>query len=129
MTLASSVRSDRARTFGVDVEVNGIDPTTIGQFYSYRWTQGSSRSLVKLGQDGAVVKKRFADAHHLTLGSKLTLTTSTGTTRVFRITGIHDPPVDQIDSVLGDVAVSQRGSGALTFGGVGVAFSEVSDSH
>ncbi|HSD76416.1 MAG TPA: FtsX-like permease family protein [Solirubrobacteraceae bacterium] len=109
VTLASSVRGDRARAFGADVNVNGVDPATIGRVYDYRWTAGSDRSLAALGRDGAIVKRSFAEDHHLGLGSRVELTTPGGERAVLRVTGIHDPPTDEIDPVLGDVALSQRG--------------------
>ena len=108
VTLTSSVRADKARAFGSDVDVNGVDPATIGHVYTYRWTQGSDRSLAALGSNGAVIKKSFADQHHLGLGSQFALTTPTGSRAVFRVTGIHKPPLDQLDPVLADVAISQR---------------------
>jgi putative ABC transport system permease protein len=108
VTLASSVRADKARAFGGEVDVNGVDPATIGSVYTYHWTQGSDRSLAALGANGAVVKKSFADQHHLSLGSQFALTTPAGSRAVFRVTGVHKPPIDQIDPVLGNVAISQR---------------------
>jgi putative ABC transport system permease protein len=108
VTLASSVRSDRASAFGSDVNVNGVDPGTIGRVYDYRWTQGSDASLAALGTGGAIVKKAFAADHRLKLGSRLPLTTPSGAKVVLRVAGIHDPPVDTIDPVLADVVISQR---------------------
>jgi putative ABC transport system permease protein len=107
VVLASSVRADSARAFGSDVNVNGIDPGTIGRVYAFHWTQGSAASLAALGSSGAVVKSAFADKHHLAIGSRLALTTPNGGHATFRVTGIHKPPIDQIDPVLGDVEVSQ----------------------
>jgi putative ABC transport system permease protein len=108
VTLASSVRSDKARAFGSDIDVNGVDPATIARVYTYRWTHGSDGSLAALGASGAVIKKSFADAHHLSIGSRFALTTPSGGHATFRVTGIHKPPIDQIDAVLGKVAISQR---------------------
>jgi putative ABC transport system permease protein len=108
VVLASSVRADGARAFGSDVNVNGVDPRTIGRVYTFHWTQGSAASLATLGSSGAIVKSAYADKHHLVIGSRLALTTPSGGHAMFRVTGIHKPPIDKIDPVLGDVEISQR---------------------
>jgi putative ABC transport system permease protein len=108
VTLASSVRNDKASAFGSDVDVDGVDPATIGRVYDYRWTEGSDASLAALGMDGAIVKKQFASDHDLKLGSRFALTTPSGDRAVVRVAGIHDPPVDTIDPVLAPVVISQR---------------------
>ena len=107
VTLASSVRADSARAFGSDTNVNGVDPATIGRVYKFHWTHGSERSLAALGAGGAVVKSSFAKDHHLTVGSRFVLTTPDGGRAAFRVTGVHKPPIDQIDPVLGAVQLSQ----------------------
>ena len=108
VTLATSVRSDTASSSGSDINVSGLDPAVIGRAYDFRWTKGSDRSLAQLGADGAIVKKSFAEDNDLKLGSRFTLTTSAGARQAFRVTGIHDPPSDELDPLLGQVAVSQR---------------------
>jgi putative ABC transport system permease protein len=108
VTLASSVRADKARAYGSDVDVNGVDPATIGRVYTYHWTHGSGASLAALGSEGAVIKQSFADTHHLNVGSRFELTTPSGGRTVVQVTGIHKPPIDQLDPVLGAVTISQR---------------------
>jgi putative ABC transport system permease protein len=108
VTLASSVRSDKALAFGKDVAVDGVDPATIGRVYDYRWTTGSDASLAGLGRNGAIVKKAFADDNKLKVGSPFTITAPDGRKATYRVTGVHDPVSDELDSVAGTVVISQR---------------------
>jgi putative ABC transport system permease protein len=108
VTLASSVRSDSALAFGDDITVDGVDPATFSRVYAYRWTEGSNASLAALGTRGAIVKQKFADAKKLKVGSPFTLTTPSGKKATYRVTGIHDPISEELDSIAGDVAIAQR---------------------
>jgi putative ABC transport system permease protein len=55
VTVASSVRSERARYGGANVDVSGIDPSTIAPVYRFRWTRGGD--LSKLAGAGAIVSR------------------------------------------------------------------------
>jgi putative ABC transport system permease protein len=101
---SSSVRSDRARTAGSDVDVSGIEPETIGRFYRFRWAAGEN-PLARLGRDGAIVQEAFADEHGLHIGSHLSLRTPDGKTARFEVRGISDPP--ELDPLLGPVNISR----------------------
>jgi putative ABC transport system permease protein len=106
--LVSNVRDDRARVLGDDVNVDGIDPATIGTAFRFEWKQGSDAVLAHLGSGGAIVKKNFADDHHLHVGSRLPITTPDGKTADFTVRGIHAPRFDDIDGLLGDLSISLR---------------------
>ena len=58
---ASAVRDDKASSFGSDIDVTGVDPSTIGNVYDFRWKKGSDNVLLSLGFDGAIVRNQFAD--------------------------------------------------------------------
>ncbi len=104
--LASPIFDDRARVFGKDTTVEGIDPRTIAQTYNLHITAGS---LAALGPNGAVVKKDYAKDHHLRVGSPFVLTTSAGKQLRLRVAAISSPPVfDKIDAILGNVSVNAR---------------------
>ena len=61
VTAASHVRSDTAIVQGEEGLISGIDPATIGHFYKFAWTSGSSaKALDALGKDGALVTEKYA---------------------------------------------------------------------
>jgi putative ABC transport system permease protein len=107
---ASVVLDERAHALGKDVQVEGVDPATIGRAYRFRWVDGSSAAaLDRLGRDGAIVKQAFADKHHLRIGSRFTVTSPIGRRLALRVRGIHAPPVfDKVSPVLGPIAVSHQ---------------------
>jgi putative ABC transport system permease protein len=101
---ASHVRADTARVAGADQQVTGVDPA-IARFYRFDWTEGSDRTAAALGARGALVTQRYADDHHLTVGSRLAMLTPSGARRSLVVRGIYDPP--EIDEMLGTVAISR----------------------
>jgi putative ABC transport system permease protein len=104
---ASHVRSDTAIVQGKQLEISGIDPATIAEFYSFEWTTGSDRTLGELGADGALVSKSYAEDKHLEPGSPVSVTTPSGEKRTLVVRGVHNPP-DQ-NPLLGDVSMSKQG--------------------
>ena len=103
---STNVRFDQALAADSEAEVTGLDPTTIANFYDFAWEPGSEGALERLGGDGAIVQKNFAEDHDLTLGSRFTIETSNGATLGAVARGIYDPP--ELDQLLGAVSVSQR---------------------
>jgi putative ABC transport system permease protein len=108
VAVASSVRNDRASSFGSDVSVTGVQPSTIGHVYDYRWDKGSDTNLLTLGFDGAIVRGSFADDHDLEPGNPFTITTPQGKKTELVVRGIYDPPAEQLDPLLGEVTLAQR---------------------
>jgi putative ABC transport system permease protein len=108
--VASVVLGDRARVLGSDTGVDGVDPRMIARTYDFRWSGGSSdAALARLGHDGAIVKKSFADKHHLRVGSTVTMTGPSGRRLTVRVRGVYAPPTfDRIQPVLSPLLVSQR---------------------
>ena len=78
VTAVSHVRSDEAIVQGKQSTISGIDPATIGHFYSFYWTNGSSSTLAHLGDDGALVTKTYAKDKHLKVGSDVSIKTPKG---------------------------------------------------
>jgi putative ABC transport system permease protein len=107
VTNASHVRSDTALVQGDEGPISGIDPATIADFYKFEWSSGSEQALSKLGTDGAVVTKDYAEAEKLELGSHVSLTTPAGEERTLMVRGIYDPP--QAKQLLGPISMTQQG--------------------
>jgi putative ABC transport system permease protein len=105
---ASAVRDDKASTFGTDVDVTGVDPSTIGNVYDFRWKKGSDNVLLSLGFDGAIVRNQFADDNNLDVGDKFSMQTPQGKKIPLVVRGIYDPPAEQLDALLGSVTLATR---------------------
>jgi putative ABC transport system permease protein len=101
----SHVRDDDAIVRGAEQIVTGVDPTTIGRFYRFEWTDGSAATLERLGADGALVTKAYADKENLSVGDALPMQSPSGERRTLVVRGVYDPP--QIDAMLGAITISQ----------------------
>ena len=106
VTAASHVRSDEAIVQGKQTKISGIDPATIGRFYSFYWTNGSDRTLAQLGTDGALVSKAYAKDKHLKVGSDVSIKAPKGDSHTVVVRGIYDPP--EASPMLADVVVTQK---------------------
>jgi putative ABC transport system permease protein len=104
---ASHVRADEAIVQGKENTITGIDPATIGRFYTFKGTTDSERTLGQLGIDGVLVAKSYATDQHLKIGSPVSLKTPSGAKRTLVVRGIYDPP--EANALLGDISMSQRG--------------------
>jgi putative ABC transport system permease protein len=105
---ASAVRDDKASSFGADLDVTGVDPSTISNVYDFRWKKGSDNVLLSLGFDGAIVRSKFADDNNLDVGDKFTIETPQGKKAPLVVRGIYKPPAEQLDALLGAVTLAQR---------------------
>lgn len=120
VTVASSVRHDRALVAGSEEELSGVDPATIAATYRFEWAAGSSdEALARLDDGGAIVTATFAKDHSLSVGSPLAIVTSAGDTLARTVVGVYDPP--DLSSLLGSTLISQA-----AFDG---AFPRASDSY
>jgi putative ABC transport system permease protein len=99
---ASHVRADKALVEGEEIDVTGIDASTIERFYRFEWTAGS---LVGLDMDGALVTKDYADDQGLAVGERLALQTPSGGKLVLVVRGVYDPP--KAKAMLHDVSIAQ----------------------
>jgi ABC-type antimicrobial peptide transport system permease subunit len=98
------VRVGDVKAFGKTFFATAVNPPA-SSIFLLDWTQGSQETLATLGDDGAFTDKGYAKSHHLTVGSPVTLTFTTGDQKTFRIKGIFDPPPG--GSPFGKVTVSQ----------------------
>ncbi len=96
--LASSVRFDQALAAGEEVDVTGVEPTTISRFYDFAWAPGSEGALDRLGGDGAIVTDTFADDRDLSVGSRFAIQTANGAMLNVVVRGIYEPPRARSDA-------------------------------
>jgi putative ABC transport system permease protein len=104
--LASSVRSDRARLAGSEIDVSGVDPATIARVFDFAWASGSDEALASLGSQGAILRSSFAEEKGLQMGDRVALTTPDGGSLALRVAGVFEP--SRFDPLLGHVLVTQE---------------------
>jgi putative ABC transport system permease protein len=101
----TNVRAADGKAFGKDIFVTGVNAPAATMF-KLDWTVGSANLFRTLGDDGAFTDKGYAKKHHLTAGSSVEVTFSTGATKTYFIRGIFDPPPG--GSPFGPVTISQQ---------------------
>jgi putative ABC transport system permease protein len=107
----SSVRSSTV-DLGDSLEtISGVDAPSIGRFFHFSWVEGSNATLRSLGDDGAIVLSRFADKHHLRVGSSFAVTSPDGRVADLTVRGVHKPA--GLDSLLQPIVISNRAYGSL----------------
>ena len=107
VTQASSIRADRALLGSTQVNVDGVDPTTIGGLYRFEWRRGSSdATLHALTREAAIVKESFARKNHIELGDRFVLRSASGQRVSLRVIGFYQPP--RVAELLGGVIVNQH---------------------
>src|SRR3954454_6778556 len=104
VTVASSVRSERARYGGANVDVSGIDASSIASVYRFRWA--SQGHVSKLRGAEAIVRAPWAKDHGLRVGSPLRIVTPAGKRVRLTVAALYDP--SKLDNLLGHVLISQR---------------------
>jgi putative ABC transport system permease protein len=87
----SDVRAGEALAFGHKIAITAVNPPA-EQVFNLDWTKGSASVLGQLGADGAFVDEDYAKSHHLEIGSPVPVTFADGSTELFNLKGIFDPP-------------------------------------
>jgi putative ABC transport system permease protein len=108
---ASHVRVDKALVDGKEKDVTGVDPSTIADFYTFEWTEGSAEAVRRLDDGGALVTETYADDHDVAIGDRLDIETASGDKRAVVVRGVYDPP--EIDQMLGAVTIGREAFDAV----------------
>jgi putative ABC transport system permease protein len=103
---ATHVRSDTAIVQGRESTVTGLDPATIERFYRFDWSKGSEHAISRLGRDGALLTKGYADDKNLKVGSRLSVETPSGDKRTLVVRGTYK--VSYNKELLGQVSMDQK---------------------
>jgi putative ABC transport system permease protein len=103
VTAVTPIRQGDARVFGKTALVTAVPPN-LQRTVAAEWYRGGPDVAAKLGRDGAFVEKKYAEKHHLSLGSPIALTTPTGKVLHLRLKGIFKAPKG--GSPFGDVNFS-----------------------
>jgi putative ABC transport system permease protein len=68
--------------------VTALEPSSFVGMYKVKWKQGSRATLESLGPEGTVISEKFAKAHHLEAGQRLSVLTPSNHTVTLRVIGI-----------------------------------------
>jgi putative ABC transport system permease protein len=58
--------------------LTAIEPQSFNRMYKVEWEHGSAATLASLGQEGVILSKKFAGAHHLGIGQRLLVLSASG---------------------------------------------------
>jgi putative ABC transport system permease protein len=73
VTAASGIVQSMAKVGKDKIPVDGVDTATVGRVLNYKFKDGASTDVSKLGPGDALVRDEFAKDHHLKVGSQVTL--------------------------------------------------------
>jgi putative ABC transport system permease protein len=68
--------------------LTAIEPESFGKMYKVEWEHGSAAVLASLGDSGTVLTKKFASAHHITIGQRLLVLSVSGRDVALTVRGI-----------------------------------------
>ncbi|HYZ38667.1 MAG TPA: FtsX-like permease family protein, partial [Pseudonocardiaceae bacterium] len=86
----SSLKIDAGHLAGLgDYQTNGIQPATFGKLYHFEWKVGSDATAATMGPHSALIDDTMAKNNHLTVGSRIRVTTPAETHDSFVVTGIY----------------------------------------
>jgi putative ABC transport system permease protein len=107
VTRVTQIRGDRGLVGSTQVNVDGVDPATVGGLYHFGWKRGTTAAaLAELSSGGAIVKESFAKKHHLTeVGQQFLLLGSSGDPVSLHVAGFYEAP--RVAELLGGVVVGQ----------------------
>jgi putative ABC transport system permease protein len=84
--------------------VTAIEPESFGRMYKIEWAHGSAATLASLGQGGTIVSEKFASAHHLRVGQRLSVLTPSRHRVTLTIAGVVK---EEVISLLSNLTVSR----------------------
>ena len=102
---AVALRADTVIAYGKETSITGLDPKTAPSVYKFDWQEGSNASLSKLGKNGAIVTKSFANAYGVKTGSLLPIEMPDGRKLRLHVVAVNKQP--ELIALLGDITVSE----------------------
>jgi putative ABC transport system permease protein len=84
--------------------VTAIEPESFGRMYKIEWEQGSAATLAALGQASTIVSKKFASAHHLRVGQRLSVLTPSRHRVTLTIAGVVK---EEVIGLLSNLTISR----------------------
>jgi putative ABC transport system permease protein len=101
----------RLRTSTSNESITAIEPETFAHAYRIEWKHGSDATLAQLDESGAVVRKSFADSHHLKVGQRIEVLTPTDHYVPLTVEGIAEDNARLLGDVTITLALARSGFG------------------
>jgi putative ABC transport system permease protein len=98
-----NVRTGEVQVNEETIFATAIDPAA-RELINLEWADGSQDVLAELGEDGAFVDDGYAEENELEVGSLIGMVFPNGSTGLFTVEGIFDPPTG--GSPFGNVTIS-----------------------
>jgi putative ABC transport system permease protein len=84
--------------------MTAIEPESFARMYKIEWEHGSDATLATLGQGGTVITKKFADAHKLRVGERLSVATPSSHVVSLAVRGIVS---EEVLGLLSNLTISR----------------------
>ncbi|HXQ00632.1 MAG TPA: ABC transporter permease [Solirubrobacteraceae bacterium] len=84
--------------------MTAIEPESFPRMYKIEWEHGSDATLATLGQGGTVITKKFADAHKLRVGERLSVATPSSHVVSLAVRGIVS---EEVLGLLSNLTISR----------------------
>jgi putative ABC transport system permease protein len=84
--------------------VTAIEPESFGRMYKIEWEHGSAATLAALGHGGTIVSEKFASAHHLLVGQRLSVLTPSRHRVTLTIAGVVK---EEVIGLLSNLTISR----------------------
>ncbi len=84
--------------------VTAIEPESFGRMYKIEWEHGSAATLAALGRGGTIVSEKFASAHHLLVGQRLSVLTPSRHRVTLTIAGVVK---EEVIGLLSNLTISR----------------------
>jgi putative ABC transport system permease protein len=101
----------RLHTSASNESITAIEPESFERTYRIEWHQGSNATLLALDESGTVVKKGFAESHHLKVGQPLEVLTPTGQHVRLTVDGIAQDNAGLLGDLTITLALARRAFG------------------
>jgi putative ABC transport system permease protein len=92
--------------------LTAIEPESFTKMYKVQWERGSAATLAALGNEGTVISKKFASAHKLQVGQRLSVLTPSSQVVTLQVRGIVK---EEVLGLLSNLTIS-RSLAASAFG-------------
>ncbi len=92
--------------------VTAIEPESFARMYKIEWEHGSNAILATLGQGGTVITKKFASAHKLRMGERLSVATPSSHVVSLTVRGVVK---EEVLGLLSNLTIS-RSLARIAFG-------------
>ncbi len=84
--------------------LTAIEPVSFGRMYKIEWEHGSAATLAALGRTGTIVSEKFASAHHLRVGQRLSVLTPSRHRVTLTIAGVVK---EEVIGLLSNLTISR----------------------